>query len=75
MTGSITATVVKMRAYLLAFYLWQKTQDRKILREVAQFEQRIQGEGKHELAAALDAKVRRRNRTALAGPDVTGLDN
>jgi hypothetical protein len=40
-TGSVAAAIVKIRAHLLALYLWHKTQDLKVLREVARFERRM----------------------------------
>lgn len=41
LTGSLTAMVVKIRAYLLAVYLWHKTQNLDVLREVGRFERQI----------------------------------
>ena len=37
----LTAALVKVRAHLLALYLCRKTQDVKVLREVARFERRL----------------------------------
>jgi predicted Rossmann fold nucleotide-binding protein DprA/Smf involved in DNA uptake len=38
LTGSLVAALVKIRAHLMALYLWRKTGDLKVLREVARFE-------------------------------------
>ena len=39
-TGSLVAALVKARSHLLALYLWHKTGDLNVLREVARFERR-----------------------------------
>src|SRR2546430_4426689 len=40
-TGSLTTVLVKIRAHLLAWYLWHKPRDLKVLREVSRFERRL----------------------------------
>ncbi|MGV9838933.1 hypothetical protein ACWDUL_32685 [Nocardia niigatensis] len=39
--GSLTTFALKSRAYLLAYYLWRKTGDLAVLREVARFDRNI----------------------------------
>jgi|APDOM4702015248_1054824.scaffolds.fasta_scaffold3209753_1 hypothetical protein len=45
LTGSLGAMLVKVRAHLLAVYLWRKTGDLQVLREVARFERDIRWHG------------------------------
>ncbi len=39
--GSFTTFVLKSRAYFLAYYLWRKTGNIAVLREVARFDRSI----------------------------------
>ena len=41
LTGSLAATIVKIRAHLLALYLWRKTRNLAVLGEVARFERSV----------------------------------
>jgi hypothetical protein len=41
LASALSAMLVKIRAHLLALYLWHKTRDLNVLREVARFERRI----------------------------------